>query len=156
MTDRKTAAATLAQNRRARHDYHLLDTVEAGLVLTGTEVKSVRRGQVQLKDSHVEIRDGQAWLLNAHISPYEHGNLANHEPERPRKLLLHRREIDRLFGRVRSKGLTIVPLRIFTEGPWIKVEIALAQGKKLHDKRESERIKQLDQEMRQARDRSRW
>lgn len=156
MKDAKATGGTLAQNRRARHDFHLLETFEAGLVLSGTEVKSARQGQVQLKDSYVEIRDGQAWLVNAHISAYEHGNRSNHEPERPRKLLLHRRELDRLFGRVRTKGLTIVPLRVFTKGPWIKVEIALAQGKKLHDKREKERIKELDQEMRQARDRRGW
>lgn len=140
----------LAENRKARHDYHLLETLEAGLELTGTEVKSARAGRVQLRDSHVEIRDGQAWLLGVHISPYSHGNRENHEPERPRRLLLHRREIDRLAGAVSRRGLTIVPLAVLVRGPWIKAEIAVAQGKKLHDKRESERRREAERETRTA------
>ena len=155
MKDGKGSAGPLAQNRRARRDYFLLETWEAGIILTGTEVKAVRRGQIQLKDSFVEMRSGEPWLMNAHISPYNHGNRHNHEPERPRKLLLNRREIDKLMGRVMAKGLTIVPLRVFTSGPWIKVEIALAQGRKLHDKREREREKEVEREMEQVR-RGRW
>jgi SsrA-binding protein len=141
----------LAQNRRARHDYHVLETVEAGIALAGTEVKSARDGKVTLKDSFVELRDGQAFLQRAHIGPYSHGNRQNHEPERPRKLLLRRREIDRLAGKMQGRGLTIVPLRVLLRGSWIKVEIALVQGKKLYDKRESERVRELDREMEQAR-----
>jgi SsrA-binding protein len=141
----------LAQNRRAHHDYHILETVEAGLKLAGTEVKSARDGKVQLKDSFVELRDGEAWLVHAHIGPYSHGNRQNHEPERARKLLLRRREIERLAGKVRTRGLTVVPLRVVVRGSWIKVEIALVQGKKLHDKRERERVRELDREMDLAR-----
>ena|SRR5688572_24068355 len=140
----------LAQNRRALHEFHILETLEAGLQLAGTEVKSARGGKVQLKDSFVEIRDGQAWLVRAHIGPYTHGNRQNHEPERARKLLLKRREIERLAGRVQLKGLTVVPLKVLIRGSWIKVEIALVQGKKLHDKRERERERELDREMDQA------
>ena len=149
-------AKVLAQNRRARHDYHLLETLEAGLVLVGTEVKSARAGKVQLKDAFVEIRGGEAHLLRAHISPYEHGNRQNHDPERPRKLLLRRREIDRLQGKVQAGGLTVVPLRILARGSWIKVEIALAQGKKLYDKRESEKRKEQQREMDQAIKQGAW
>jgi len=137
----------LAHNRRAHHDYHVLETLEAGLQLAGTEVKSARDGKVQLKDSFVELRDGEAWLVRAHIGPYTHGNRQNHEPERSRKLLLKRREIARLAGRVQLKGLTVVPLRVLARGSWIKLEIALVQGKKLHDKRERERERELDREM---------
>jgi SsrA-binding protein len=143
----ETGTRVLAQNRRAHHDYHILETLEAGLQLAGTEVKSARDGKVQLKDSFVEVRDGEAWLVRAHIGPYSHGNRENHEPERARKLLLRRREIERLGGKVQTRGLTVVPLRVLLRGSWIKVEIALVQGKKLHDKRESERIRELDREM---------
>ena len=143
-------ARVLAHNRRARHDYHVLDTLEAGIALSGTEVKSARDGKVTLKDSFVEMRDGEAWLVHAHIGPYSHGNRQNHEPERARKLLLRRREIERLAGRMQGRGLTIVPLRVLARGSWIKVEIALVQGKKLYDKRESERARELDREMDQA------
>jgi SsrA-binding protein len=146
----KTVVQPLASNRKARHDYEVLETVEAGLQLAGTEVKAARLGQVQLKDSYVELRDGQAWLIGAHIGAYTHGNRENHEPERPRKLLLHRREIDRLFGQAQQKGLTIVPLEIYLKGPWVKAELALVRGKKLFDKRETEKRKTLDREMRQA------
>ncbi len=140
----------LARNRKARHDYHVLETFEAGLALTGTEVKSARAGKVQLKDSYVEVRGGQAWLVGAHISPYTHGNRENHDPERPRKLLLQRREIDKLFGRSIIKGQTVVPLAVYLKGSWIKVEIALAQGKKLYDKRRAEKKKIQEREMREA------
>jgi len=130
---------TLAANRRARHDYEILDRFEAGIVLQGTEVKSVRAGKVQLRDAYVSVRDGEAWLIGSHISPYTHGNRANHDPDRDRKLLLHRREIDKIFGRTTLQGLTCVPLGVHLKGNKVKVEIALARGKKLHDKREAER-----------------
>ncbi len=140
----------LARNRKARYDYHVLETFEAGMALTGTEVKSARQGKVQLKDSYVEVRDGQAWLVGAHISPYTHGNRENHDPERPRKLLLSRREIDKLMGRAIIRGQTIVPLEVYLKGSWIKVQIALAQGKKLYDKRRAEKEKVVEREMREA------
>ncbi len=140
------APTRLATNRRAHHDYHILESIEAGLQLQGTEVKSIRAGKVQLRDSFVEFHDGQAFLVGAHISHYSHGNRENHPPERPRRLLLKRRQIERLFGRTLLKGYTVVPLSIYLKGNWIKVEIALAQGKKLYDKRETERRKELDRE----------
>jgi SsrA-binding protein len=146
----KDAARPLASNKRARHDYHVLETFEAGIQLAGTEVKSVREGRVQLKDSYVEFKDGQAYLVGAHISPYSHGNRENRDPERVRKLLLKKREIDRLFGRTQLKGLTVVPLAVYLKGNWIKVEIALVQGKKLYDKREAEKTRELDREMEAA------
>ena len=149
-TTQKRPVKVLAKNRKARHDYHVLETFTAGMALKGTEVKSVREGKIQLKDSYVEVRDGQAWLVGAHISPYSHGNRENHDPERPRKLLLHRREIDKLMGRTTIKGQTVVPLAVLLDGSWIKVEIALAQGKKLYDKRQAEKEKRIDRELRDA------
>src|SRR5262245_33217014 len=149
-TKAKDALRPLASNKRARHDYHVLETFEAGIQLSGTEVKSVREGRVQLKDSYVEFKDGQAYLVGAHVSPYSHGNRENRDPERVRKLLLKRREIDRLFGRTQLKGLTVVPLAVYLKGNWIKVEVALVQGKKLYDKRESEKTRELDREMEAA------
>ena len=143
---------TLASNRKARREYEILEKLEAGIALLGTEVKAARQGRVQLKDSYVEVRDGEAWLIGAHIGPYSHGNLENHEPERPRKLLLNRREIDRLFGRTTIRGQTCVPLSVYLKGSRIKVEIALARGRKLYDKRRAERDKILDREAREARD----
>lgn len=141
----------LASNRRARHDYEILETMEAGIALTGTEVKSAREGRVQLKDSYVELPDGrEAYLVGAHISPYSHGNRENHDPERRRKLLLHRREIDRLFGRTLMKGQTAIPLSVYLKGNLIKVEIALAKGKKLYDKRRDEKKKIADREAAEA------
>ena len=140
----------LASNRRAHRNYHLLDRFEAGIVLTGTEVKSVREGKVQLKDSYVEIRDGEAFLVGAHISPYTHGNRQNHEPERRRKLLLNKREINKLYGRTTLRGATIVPLSVYLKGSLIKLEIALAEGKKRFDKREAEKRKEMEEEARQA------
>ncbi len=147
------APKSLAENRRARHEYTILDTFEAGLQLKGTEVKAARNGKVQLRDSYVEVRNGEAWLVGAHIGPYTHGNRENHQPERPRKLLLQRRELDKILGRTQLKGLTAIPLKVYLKGNWIKVEIALAQGKKLHDKRQAEREKELDREARAAIDR---
>jgi SsrA-binding protein len=147
---------TLASNKRARHDYHILETVEAGIQLSGTEVKSARSGKVQLKDSYIEFKDGQAFLVGAHISPYSHGNRENHEPEQVRRLLLRKREIDRLFGRTQLKGLTVIPLSVYLKGNWIKLEIALAQGKKLYDKRETERARELDREAEAAIKGEKW
>lgn len=125
----------IADNRRARHDFHLLDRIEAGLQLTGTEVKSLRVGGVQLAQAYAEIRDGEAWLVGATISEYAQGNQLNHRPERDRKLLLHRREIDSLYGKVREKGLTLVPTRLYFKDGRVKVELALARGKERIDKR---------------------
>lgn len=126
----------VADNRKARFDYAIEETLEAGLSLTGTEVKSLRLGRANLRDAHAFIRDGEVYLLNAHIAPYEQGNRNNHEPTRSRKLLLHRKEIDHLEGQVRQQGMTLVPLRLyFTERGRAKVEIALAKGKKQYDKR---------------------
>ena len=125
----------ITDNRRARHDYHLLDRLEAGLQLTGTEVKSLRAGGAQLGQAYAEIRDGEAWLVGASISEYAQGNIANHRPERDRKLLLHRREIDSLYGKVREKGLTLVPTKLYFKDGKVKVELALARGKEKGDKR---------------------
>ena len=126
---------TIAENRRARHDYQLLERVEAGLVLTGTEVKSLRDGRVTLAHAFADIREGEAWLHGVEIAIYDHGNRANHEPTRPRKLLLHRREIDSLYGMVREKGLTIVPTRLYFKDGKAKIELAVARGKEQRDKR---------------------
>jgi SsrA-binding protein len=128
----------------------VLETLEAGIVLTGTEVKAAREGKIQLRDSFVELRDGEAFLVGAHISPYSHGNRENHEPQRDRKLLLHRREIDRLLGRAIEKGLTVVPLELRLRGNRVKVEVALVRGKKLHDKREAQKKRELDREVEEA------
>jgi SsrA-binding protein len=155
-TKAKDAVRPLASNRRARHEYQVLETFEAGIQLAGTEVKSAREGRVQLKDSYVEFKDGQAFLVGAHISPYSHGNRENKEPERVRRLLLKKREIDRLFGRTQLKGLTVVPLSLYLKGNWVKVEIALVQGKKLYDKREAEKTRELDREAEAAVKGGRW
>src|SRR5262245_49727713 len=136
--DDPRALRPLASNRKARHDYTILESVEAGISLHGTEVKAARGGNVQLKDSYVEFRDGEMFLIGAHISGYTHGNRENHEPERERKLLLKRREIDKWHGKVQGKGLTVIPLGVHLRGDRVKVEIALAQGKKFYDKREDE------------------
>jgi SsrA-binding protein len=126
---------TIVDNRRARHDYHLSDRVEAGLVLTGTEVKVLRDGKATLQQAYADVRDGEAWLVGLHVPEYVQGNRANHEPDRPRKLLLHRREIDRMYAQVREKGMTIVPTRLYFKDGRVKAELALAKGKDLHDKR---------------------
>lgn len=125
----------LVDNRRARHDYHLLDRVEAGLVLMGTEVKALRDGKATLQQAYVDVRDGEGWLVGLHVPEYLQGNRANHDPDRPRKLLLHRREIDRLYAQVREKGMTLVPTRLYFKDGRVKVEVALAKGKELRDKR---------------------
>jgi SsrA-binding protein len=136
----------LSDNRSAGHNFHLLDRFEAGMVLTGTEVKSAKTGKIQLKESYAEILDNEAWLMNAHISEYSHGNIMNHVPVRKRKLLLHRSEIDKLRVETREKGLTLVPTRLYLKGGKIKVEIAVAKGKKFHDKREATKAKEMQAE----------
>lgn len=154
--EKEPAKRVLASNKRATHDYQVLETEEAGIALSGTEVKAVRMGKVQLKDSFVEFRDGQAWLVNAHISQYSHGNRENHPPERDRRLLLKRRQIDRFFGRTLTKGMTVIPLSVYLKGNWIKLELALAQGKKLYDKRQAEKERELDREVEAAVKGGRW
>lgn len=129
---------TIAVNRQARHEYEVLETYEAGLVLTGSEIKSVRAGQVSLRGGYARIRDGQMWLVDVHIAPYVgSGRHFGHDPDRPRKLLMHRREIRRLQGKVETTGLTLVPLRLYIKGRWAKVELGLCRGRKLHDRREA-------------------
>jgi len=147
---RKSAPGDVATNRQAAFRYQLLDRLECGIALTGTEVKSVREGRVQLKDGYVAAQDGELWLHNVHIAPYAPAARANHEPERPRKLLAHRREIERLIGRVQERGLTLVPTRMYFAGPRAKVEIALARGKDVHDKRETIRRREQQREVDRA------
>lgn len=142
----EAAEKPITTNRKAFHDYHVLEKLEAGLELTGTEVKSLRQGAVNLKDSYVTFKDGEAFLLGAHISPYTHGNIQNHDPERTRKLLLHRREIDKLQGQVVERGLTIVPLRLYFRKGRVKAELGVVRGKKLYDKRETEKKREADRE----------
>ena len=138
----------LASNRAAFHEYHISDKYEAGIALTGTEVKSVMGGRIQLKDSYVSVRDGEAWLFNAHISPYSHGNRENHEPLRTRKLLLHKREIGKLDEAAARQGMTLVATRVYMRNRHIKLEIGIAKGKKLYDKRETEMRRTVDRETR--------
>ena len=146
----------ISTNRKAFHNYTILETVEAGLALRGTEVKSLRDSQVNFKDCYAAIDDNEAWLIGCHITPYHHGSDANHDPERRRKLLLHRREISRLLGKVAERGLTLIPLRLYFKGGRAKVELGLARGKKLHDKRDSIRERDERRELaREARDRGR-
>ena len=137
----------IAQNRKARHDYLIEDTVEAGLALVGTEVKSCREGKVNLADSYAAVRDGEAWLLQCHISAYSHGNRANHDPMRPRKLLLHRQEIEKLGAKVAREGRTLVPLRLYFKHGLAKAEIGIARGKKNYDKRQSEATRDAERQM---------
>ena len=136
----------LASNRAAFHNYHISDKYEAGIALTGTEVKSVMGGRIQLKESYVAVRDGEAWLFNAHISPYSHGNRENHEPIRTRKLLLHRREIGRLEEAAVKQGMTLVATRVYMKNRRIKLEVGVARGKKMYDKRETEMRRTVDRE----------
>jgi len=140
----------IAVNRQAFHNYDILERLEAGIVLTGTEIKSARDGRVNLKDAYGLVKSGEVWLLNCHISPYSHGTYANHDPLRTRKLLLNRSEIRKLIGRTTEKGLTLVPLRLYLKNGRLKCELALAKGRKLHDKREVSRLKTIDKEARQA------
>ena len=145
----KPPTTSVARNKRARHDYHILETWEAGLVLTGTEVKSLRDGKANLGDAYGVVKDGEVYLLNLHVSPYEQGNQFNHDPTRTRKLLLHRREIRRMIGAVERQGLTLVPLELYFKRGRAKVALALAKGKQAHDKRED--IKRKDDEREMAR-----
>jgi SsrA-binding protein len=146
-----TGRRVVATNRQARFNYEILDTYEAGMALLGSEVKSLRAGHVQLKDAYAWIRDGEMWLENAHISPYSFADKGGHDPERPRKLLLHRREIDRLFGRIREEGLTLVPTQVYFLDGKAKIEIGLAKGKRTRDKRQSIVARQQKREMDRAR-----
>jgi SsrA-binding protein len=151
---RKAAKGDLATNRQAAHRYNLLERFECGIELRGTEVKALRTGTVQIKDGYAALRDGELWLHNVHIPPYQAAARENHEPERPRKLLMHRRELDRLDARTRERGLTLVPTRVYFKGPRAKVEIALAKGKDLYDKRQAIRAREtkrdIDRALREA------
>lgn len=138
----------IAQNRKARHEYHIEDTVEAGIALVGTEVKSLREGRANLADAYAVVKDGEPWLLQCHISPYSHGNRENHEPMRPRKLLLHRSEIEKLEAAAAQGGRTLVPLRLYFKHGLAKAEIAVARGKKLFDKRASDAKRDVERQMR--------
>jgi SsrA-binding protein len=147
---RKAAPGDVATNRQASFRYELLEKFEAGIVLRGSEVKSLRQGAVQLKDAYADVHDGEVWLRNMHIAPYAPAARDNHDPERPRKLLLHRREIERLIGKTAERGLTLVPTRIYFSGPRAKVELALARGKERHDKRRSIRERETKREIDRA------
>jgi SsrA-binding protein len=147
---KQTGQKTIAENRRARHDYQLLERIEAGLQLTGTEVKSLRAGRATLAQSYAEVRDGEAWLVGAEIAVYDQGNRSNHDPTRPRKLLLHRREIDSLYGLVREKGLTLVPTRLYFKDGRVKVELAVARGKVQRDKRRDLQRRDAERQMERA------
>jgi SsrA-binding protein len=147
---RKAAPGDVATNRQASFRYNLLERWEAGIQLQGSEVKSIRDGGVQLKDAYAELRDGEVWLQNMHIAPYKPAAQDNHEPERPRKLLLHKREIERLIGKTAEKGLTLVPTRVYFKGPRAKVEIALARGKDVRDKRRSLKEREQKREIDRA------
>src|ERR671915_2144613 len=147
---RKAAPGDVATNRQAGFRYHLLERLEAGIVLQGSEVKSLREGTVQLKDAYAEVRDGEVWLRNMHIAPYKPAARENHDPDRPRKLLLHRREIERLVGKTAERGLTLVPTRLYFKGPYAKVELALARGKELHDKRRDIKAREQRREIDRA------
>jgi len=144
------AIKLLSDNRQAGHNYYLSDRIEAGIALTGTEVKSAKDGKIQLRDSFAEIQDREAWLMNAHISHYSHGNRENHDTVRRRKLLLHRSEIDKLHAKTREKGLTLIPTKMYLKEGRIKCEIAVGKGKKQHDKREAERTREMESEARAA------
>ena len=147
---REAAQKTIADNRKAFHDYHVLDTYEAGVALLGTEVKSIREGGVNLRDSYAKLDNGEVWLMNVHISPYSHMGYSSHEERRQRKLLLHRDEIRKLTGKVAERGLTLVPLQMYFKGGRVKVALALVKGKQLHDKRETIRKREVDRETRAA------
>ena len=151
MGDRDDKIKIISDNRQARHLYEILETYEAGIQLTGTEVKSIRAGKVNLRDGYGVIRNGEIWLINVHISPYQaSGQYFNHDPRRSRKLLLHQREINKLIGQIEQKGLTLVPLKMYLKGSWVKVSLGLARGKKLHDKRETLKRRQEQREMARA------
>ena len=143
----KDSFKIICQNKKARHEYHIQDSIEAGIVLLGPEVKSIREGRINIKDGYVEIKDGEAWLQNVHISPYPYAtNTARPDPLRPRKLLLHKRQIKRLAGKVKERGFTLIPLRVYLSRGKVKVEIALAKGKKIYDRREALKRKTFERE----------
>ena len=154
MTPRGKSAKLIAKNRKAWHDYFIEDKLEAGIELFGTEVKSIRAGKCNLKDSYVEIRNGEAFIQGMHISPYDHGNIFNKDPLRKRVLLMHKKEIMRLFGKVKQEGMAIVPLSLYWKGPHVKVELGLCRGKRQHDKREAmakrDAHREMDRAMKQA------
>jgi SsrA-binding protein len=140
----------IAENRKARRDYHFLERLEAGLALTGSEVKSLRAGRASLQQAYADVREGEAWLVGAHIDTYDQAGMTNHEPDRDRKLLLHRREIDSLYGKVREKGLTLVPVRLYFKNGRAKVELALARGKDVRDKRRDIAKREADRQIERA------
>ena len=144
---RKPASGDVATNRRAGHKFELVEKMEAGIELRGSEVKSLRNGKAQMTDAYAAVEKGEVWLRKLHIPPYEPASRENHEPERPRKLLLHRAEIERLVGKTAQRGLTLIPTRIYFKGPWAKVELALARGKQQHDRRHQIRDRDLQREM---------
>jgi SsrA-binding protein len=150
MAKRKAAPGDVATNRQASYRYHLLERFECGIVLTGTEVKSLRSGKAQIKDGYAAVRNGEVWLHNVHIPPYGPAARENHDPDRSRKLLLHKNEIDRLIGKTREKGLTLVPTRLYFKGPHAKVEVALGRGKNVGDKRQTLREREMRREMDRA------
>ena len=149
-SDREKAQSYIAENRKAAHDYHLLETFEAGVVLLGTEVKAIREGRVNLRDSFARVEDGEAFIYNMNISPYSHRGYAEHEPLRRRKLLLHRDEIRKLIGKTVEKGMTLVPVRMYFKNGRVKVAVSLAKGKKEYDKRETIKRREADRETRAA------
>ena len=149
-TAREEAQKNIAENRKAFHDYHILETFEAGIVLVGTEVKSIREGSANLRDSFARVEDGEVWLYNVHINPYSHRGYSDHEPTRRRKLLLHRQEIRKLIGKTVEKGLTLVPTRLYFKSGHVKVALALARGKQAHDKRETVKRREAERETRAA------
>jgi SsrA-binding protein len=149
-TARELARRVIAENRKARHDYHLLETWETGVALLGTEIKAIREGRVNLRDSYARVENGEVWMFNVHISPYSHRGYAHHDEMRQRKLLMHRHEIRKLVGQTKEKGLTMVPLEMYFKGGRVKVLLALAKGKQAHDKRETIRRREIDRETRAA------
>ena len=149
-SERELAQKSIAENRKAFHDYHILETFEAGVQLQGTEVKAIREGNVNLRDSYASVDGGEVWIYNVHINPYSHRGYADHEPTRKRKLLLHRTEIRKLIGRTVEKGLTLVPTRMYFKNGHVKIAIALAKGKQAHDKRETIKRRDADRETRAA------
>jgi SsrA-binding protein len=149
-TAREEAQKNIAENRKAFHDYHVVETFEAGIVLVGTEVKAIREGSANLRDSFARLEDGEVWLYNVHINPYSHRGYADHQPTRKRKLLLHRQEIRKLIGKTVEKGMTLVPLRLYFQNGHVKVALALAKGKQAHDKRETIKRREVDRETRAA------
>ncbi len=149
-SEREQAQKSIAENRKAFHDYHIIETFEAGVALLGTEVKAIREGNVNLRDSYASVEDGEVWILNVHINPYSHRGYSSHEPTRKRKLLLHRREIRKLIGKTVEKGLTLVPTRLYFHNGHVKVALALGKGKQAHDKRETIKRRETDRETRAA------